>query len=292
MFTEDGTDGGGSGESGDTGATGFIAPDDIAGQLDSVVYNPGDPATGEPATLEVTGLPFDDGDLSAEYTRDESLDVPGFQAFTGQARSGSRHYTVLVSEQDGILVATSGSGFRGTFFGGANFARQNTFSRPRDSDLSGPNPTVGNVEYRGAYAGVINAATNGGPGVSRIVRTSGDISVTADFTDNQVQEGTITNRRFEDPVVIGDTSGGIISLPAGTALENLNFESTTLESNGTFTGNVLNLDRDTVGSYAGAFAGERAPAVGGVIRAEGHIEALDNAEGPTIFEDGVFTATR
>ncbi|MFA3916101.1 hypothetical protein [Ruegeria hyattellae] len=293
VFSEDDTDdGGGGGDGGDTGATGFLAPDNIAGQLDSVVYNPGNPATGEPATLEVTGLPFDDGSLSAEYTRDASLDVPGFQAFTAQARSGSRHYTVLVREQDGVLVANAGSGFAGTFFGGANFARQNTYSKPRDEDLTGTEPTVGNVLYTGSYAGIINANTDGGPGVSRVIRTSGDVSVTADFTDNTVQEGTVTGRQFEDPVLLLDNDNNPISLPAGTLLDDMRFETTALGADGTFTGTLTDLNADNIGSYAGTFAGERAPAVGGVIRAEGHIDALDDAAGPTIFEDGVFTATR
>lgn len=303
VFTEDGTDnGGGDGDGGDTGPTGFIATNDIAGALNSVIYNPGNPTTGEPATLEVTGLPFDDGDLSAEYTRDASLDVDGFQAFTAQAEpttpgEPTRHYTVLVREQDGVLVATAGSGFAGTFFGGANFARENTYSKPRNIDLTGGvpienGPTVGNVLYTGTYAGVINATTDGGPGIRRIVRTSGDVSVTADFTDNTVQEGLVTGRQFEDPVLLADNDDNDIFLPAGTPLDDMRFETTALEADGTFTGTLTDLDTNGIGSYEGAFAGERAPAVGGVIRAEGHIEALDDAAGPTIFENGVFTATR
>ncbi|MCL6284456.1 hypothetical protein M3P21_13055 [Ruegeria sp. 2012CJ41-6] len=313
VFTEDSADtGGGEGGEG-TDDSGIVVPEEIAGEVESVIYNPGDPSSGVAPTLTLTGLPFDSGVDTAEYVRDASLDVGDFQAFTFQAANPSaRKYTALVREQDGLVVVASGSGGFEQFFGGSSFSRTGTYTAPTAADLptdpvTGGPGNIGSVEYTGTYAGILNVGLTGGGNESQ-ARMSGDVVVVGDFRDQTNVIGEINNRQFEDTFnVVNGVNDSDPNRPGGdpddirivgadtatmpgdlTAVEDLIFTATTLNADGSFNGNLKNAN----GSYAGAFTGEAATAVGGAIRAEGHISELPSIDGTPIFEHGVFTATR
>lgn len=293
-------DGGTQDDGGDTSGDGNIviddtvqiaAPADIANEIDSVTFNPGDGST--PPTLSIGGAGFDVAGAPAEYVRKPGLDVPGFQAFTSQVDGDSRHYLAFVSEEDGIVAMAAGSGQFAQFLAGANFTRTGTYSEPLASSV----PDLGSVTYTGTYVGILNRAgdqgdllpptgTSGNP--VQIAEITGTTIVQADFSGDGGKNviGGIFDRTVVDPIIDTDGDG---TPDANAPVENLNFEITGLNEDGTFSGTVIKDDFTAVGGYAGAFAGQEATAVGGALKVNNHIDQLTDA--PTT-EYGAFTATR
>ncbi|MEJ8559846.1 hypothetical protein QTO30_00360 [Yoonia sp. GPGPB17] len=134
------------------------------------------------------------------------------------------------------------------FFGGA-VLEQGTFSAP-DS---------GFAYFEGNYAGLVNVGApidpgNGAPDVvtpSGVGEVFGSVYLVADFTDNAT-EGTIYDRQ-------ADVGGGFVEL------DDLVLINTSIEADGTFEGDIELGDLSGAGSYTGAFGGEDATFVGGIV---------------------------
>ncbi|MEX0350226.1 MAG: thymidylate synthase [Paracoccaceae bacterium] len=282
VFTESGADDGDTDSGTVVDTTGVPAA--IAGNLESVTYDPGDPGAGVPARLLVKGVGFDSAGEAVDYVRKPALDanVPGFQTFTFQADGDSRHYTAFVRESDGVVVAVTGSGQFGQFLAGATFDNTGTFSAPASDAV----PDLGSVQYNGAYAGILNVAGDGGdlltpsPGTTgsavpaQLAEVSGTVRIVGDFQQNLVT-GTIQNREIAD---------------SNTALEDLDLLITPVGENGGFEGDIeVTGTNSAIGTYAGTFGGDGATAVGGAINAANHTDAIPGGDE---IEYGVFTATR
>lgn len=230
-------------------------PEDIASDLESFSYDPVN------QTLTVTGLTLDDTPVASTYRRRPNLDVPGYEAYTQQNGSLDRHVTAYVRERDGVVagIAVTGGQFD-SFFGGGTYSRTGGF------DPAGNGQTGGVVSYAGEYVGLLNAGTLGpdllpvAPGTPDDIRprqsaeVTGRIFINADFTDNSVN-GRIFQRRIPD---------------IDRDIENVDLAPGTIAANGSFTGS-LDQGTSSVGSYAGVFGGPNSSAVGGALRAEGHI---------------------
>lgn len=235
--------------------TPITVPQDIAGDLDSISYNP------VTQTLTVTGLTLDDTPVASTYRRRPNLDVPGYQAYTQQTGSLDRHVTAYVSERDGVVagVVATGGQFQSYFAGG-------TYSRTGSFDPAGNGRTGGVVSYAGEYVGLLNTSGDGGdllpvaPGTPNDVRprqtaeVTGRIFINADFTDNSIN-GRIFERRIPD---------------RNANIENIDLRPGAIATDGSFSGTV-DQGNSSVGSYAGVFGGPNSSAVGGALRANGHI---------------------
>ena len=256
-------------ESGDTTDESII-PELVAGDVQSFTYDP------VAQTLTVSGLDQDDTPFQAVYTRKPNLDLPGYEAYTVQESSLSRHTTAFVQEIDGVraMIAVSGPQFS-YYFGGSNYGRTGVYTPPDVTQAGGI------VTYAGTYAGLLNGPGNGNdllpvaPGTPIDVRPSqaadvtGDVIINADFADNSLN-GTIFNRLDVDDNI---------------QLENIDLSPTGIDANGTFTGDVTQStpNRADRGDYGGVFGGTGATAVAGTLFVSDHIAQFTGEE-----EYGVF----
>ena len=246
-----------------TDATATV-PTTISSDLDSFTYDP------VAQTLTVRGISLDNNPLEAVYSRRPALDRNGYEAYTTQAGPLDRHATGYVRDIDGTRagIFVTGGQF-GRYFGGGAQSRTGGFDRP-----DGNNAT-GSVSYAGNYIGLLNGAGDAGdllptaPGTPTAVlptqaaEVTGAIFINADFTDNIVN-GVIYNRQ-------------IVDSPA-TTIENLELAPSTIETDGTFTGDVSQNGQDR-GDYAGIFGGTDAAVVAGTLFTEDHMaNALDEEE--------------
>lgn len=265
------TDEGGDTDSVDTTSP---IPDDVAGDLEAAEYTP-DPTN---PTLVVTGVAFNGTPLPVEYVREASLDSPGgdYIAFERQPDALNTHttaYARAVDHAEGVLVVTGG--LDRYYNGGATYSA---------SQYSSPSPNAANadVRYDGEYVGLMNLPDDGDallpvpPGTDPSVRPGqaarvfGQARINADFAANQVK-GTIYNRTYE---------------AAGTDLEDLEIAPSTIQDDGTFSGEVTQ-DLSSVGDYGGAFGGADADSVAGALFVSDHIDGIDNEE-----EFGIFVLER
>ncbi len=289
-FEDDDDDTGGGDDTTTTDPGAIVIPTGLAGDLGSLIF---DPATN---TLTVQGITLDDDSLTSVYTRNASLDVPGYQAFTAQDDPLDRHNTALVAEsinggdvRAGVVVS---GGPRNRFFGGGFFDRDGDFDAP----------TTGLVTYAGSYAGLTNlagqttdllAVPGGTPDElipNQASRVSGDVFLQADFADNAV-EGNIFNRSLLD----ADGAGGPIDLPSIVLI------STTIAENGTFEGNVEfdqgafpadNVTGSSIGTFGGVFGGDDSASVAGIV----NLNEFDGPNDPLGIENeeefGAFVLTQ
>ena len=261
--------------------TATAIPENVAGNLLDVSFTPGS------STITVTGPPLDTTPIPGTFTRNSSLDIPGYVAYSVQEDPLDRMYIALLAESaNGAVeggVAIDGGQF-GTFFGGAFYRRNDGYTAYVPSQ-----PGQGLVTYTGDYAGLanLNAPRSGSvdilplpPGVadgSGIAprepdRVVGTVFINADFADNQLN-GAIINRRL---------------LGRGDALLDINLVPTEITADGTFVGAVeLDADQTNIGTYAGTFGGTEASAIAGTINIENYIEAIENEQ-----EYGAFVLMR
>lgn len=241
-------------------------PDDIAGEIDSITYNP------TTDTLVVTGVRLDDTPFEATYSRNAALDQGDYRAFTSQNNSLSRQYTAFVAQRDGVNAGVTGSGQFTTFLAGATYSRSGAYDPPADI------PATGIVNYIGRYVGVLNVAgaqtdvlpvPPGTPDAFRptqVATVTGDILINADFSGNAV-EGAITNRQV---AVNSDPFNTPLTTSAET-LADIVLVSTGIDANGEFSG-TAGLDLATPrGTYAGIFGGTNASTVGGGVNLADHV---------------------
>jgi hypothetical protein len=243
-------------------------PAALAGNLASIGYD----ADDEELTVEIQ---LDSDTVSANYTRNPTLDIPGYVAFTSQDDPLDRMYTALVADSfDGGVTAgvVADGGQFNRFFGGGFYKRNH-----------GTLPTTGLASYAGTYAGVTNVSGNSGeiltppPGTdpanlpSESARVQGDIFLNVDFAQNKVN-GAVSNRSFVDD---------------GEALDTVVLIATDITEEGTFNGVVEFEDQTGIGTYGGVFGGTDATAVGGVVHLTEFDADLQNEQ-----EYGVFVLTR
>lgn len=248
-------------------------PADIAGDLENVAWDAGDPDDPTDDRLIVTGLTLDDAPVDGTYQRAPSEDLPGYMAFSKQDDRLDRIFVALAREApDGSVrgVAASDGGQFDTFFGGVFFERTGELTRPDVTDENGL------VSYGGAYAAVLNSGDaeqnlaepvrpGDPPDAPRQPRTvEGKVFMNVDFSDNSVN-GEVYDRRYGDTGEVVDD--GLILIPGALA------------EDGTFEGEVRQrLPAEPprgVGAYAGTLGGENASGMAGGLVASGHLPPDD-----------------
>jgi len=240
-------------------------PEDQAGDLDSVTYDP------VAQTLTVHGMTFDGGPETTVYNRNAALDKDFgggdvYEAYTFQNSSLDRHFTAYVKEMDGTTasIVVAGGQF-GYYFGGSTYSRSGAYSAPAS----------GQVTYVGNYVGLANSARTpatdllpppGGTDPLNIPRqaaeVTGRVTMTANFNSTAV-EGAVTNR---------------VRVDSGTAVDDLELESGLIAADGTFTGSVTQEANTQVGNYSGIFGGTGATAVAGTLFVKDHVTGATNPE--------------
>lgn len=262
--------GSGTDQSTDTGTdpADVIDPSDIPAvlkaNLNGATYNP---AAGT-LSLDMTAL---DAPLrNAIYARTAALDIGHYQAYTLQDDPLDRHFTALAAQSGDpdqsvrAGVVADGGQFNRYYHGGF-YERTGGFTPP----APGASKEVdGLVSYAGVYAGVTNLNAPGaqllpvtGPvgGTdlpAQSTRTTGNIFLNVDFTNNVVN-GDITNRSL---VEYGTGLPDIVLIAADVD-----------DTSGVFSGATEYRDQTVNGEYGGIFGGTNASAVGGIV----HLNSFD-----------------
>ncbi len=221
------------------------------------------PTDGATASLgDVTTGRFEDGVLTVQVALDgeDAIqeygtsvgDVNGYSRFDQQETPLNRAFSAIAgtssSENELVAVVTMDGGQFNRFFGGG-VLNQNAFSAP-DSGFS---------YFQGDYAGFVNVGSalppgGGAPGAvtpSSVGEVTGSVYLIADFTDNAT-EGTIYGRQ-------ADVGGGFVDL------DDLVLINTSINADGTFAGAIELEDLTAAGDYSGAFGGDDATYVGGIV---------------------------
>ncbi len=245
--------------------TGTVVPETFRGNLRSAAYNP------TAGTLTVQIQPLDATPRSVTFTRNATFDTAGYEAFTFQETNANRFFVALfdTSADGAVTGGVAGSSQFTEMVWGANYNANTAFTAPANGGLA---------TFTGNYAGLLNSGITVDPSLppgtpfepGRPPRTTGDVMINADFTDNSL-EGGIRNR------VIVDNN---------TSLDDVFLRITAINSDGTFAGNVTFNDLTAIGTYAGAFGGADGTAVAGAI----DIRPIEGEA--RILERGVFVADR
>lgn len=250
-------------------------PEDLAGNVSAISYD----AENERLTVTISSL--DTTPVEARYNRRESLDLPGYKAFTVQEDALDRLFIAMVQESRDGSVRAAAVGDGGQFnrvFQGGFYERDGDFDPPE----IGRGPGAGQVSYAGNYAGLLNGGGSGGlrdvdEGTddalrpNQAARISGKIFLNADFADMTVN-GAVYRRRVEDS---GFRLRDIILIPAD------------IDDTGRFAGDVEDPEQTAIGSYGGIFGGRDAESVGGLVKIEDFEEQFENE-----IEQGVFVLTK
>lgn len=229
--------GGGSGGGG--GSTSTI-PAVLSQNLEAATYDPGN----QKLTIQLSSL--DAAPLTANYTRNTTLDIPGsgYEAYEVQFSGQQRHFVALFAQNPRAnlmagVVADGGQFVN--YFGGGIYSRVDVFTRP----------SSGLAVYDGTYVGVLNTGPFTGPlNPSTPFRTTGTARITADFNPGGSVTGGITGRSNVD---------------TGTALADVFLDAATIDTNGEFTGGVKFSDLTSIGSYGGLFGGLGATDIAGIL---------------------------
>ena len=271
---------------------------DLENNLTTAVYDP----DTETLYVDMYALDRVGNDYPLEqYTRNADLDVPGYAAFTYQDDPLDRFFVAYVAQSpdgtaQGTLVVDGGQ-FDEYFGGTQMFALQ---------DYTG-GPELGLVSYAGNYVGITNLVyrgdeilvipapyddevyTNLWPTQPIIVQ--GEAFMNVDFSNNAIN-GAVVNREFVH------LSGYPVAAFGGTTfpVADLIFEPGTIDSNGTFTGNVIGEDYDEEagawvelgqGTYGGVLTGTDGSAMAGGVYVTQHILEAEQEE-----EYGIFVLTQ
>lgn len=247
-------------------------------------------------TLEIDMAGVSSSGQYGLFKRKVSMDIPPhgthprYLAYEFQETNMTRSYLAYVAENErGTLlsVASADGGQFNEHNGGGGWVRLTGYSRPEIADSPSPEGVEqGTFSYYGAYAGVFVPGFSDPEGPPRPgdlqpgepLSVRGNIQVNAQFTnttsgDPEVVEGEITNRRLYDrdgaqitAINLSDGVGGVRTLDT-TRLQGLVLRETAISENGTFLGDVEYARAPDVvaGSYDGAFGGDGASDVAGVI---------------------------
>ena len=247
----------GSGGGGGGGTDDPETPAVVAGDLRAITFNPSGAGT---LTVDMNGLVA--SGQTADFVRRTNLDIAGYRAFTYQETGLQRTHLALVSvNARGTLeagVVADGGQFNRRF-GGGNFSRIDSFSRPTVRE----GVETGQFSYAGTYAGVFVAAGDSitspqlppglAPGVP--LRVRGTALINANFANDLVNGGV------ENRVILSDTGTVVLNLDAIT------FPSMEIDDSGGFLGPV-EFDGEpyqSIGDVAGEFGGTGASDVAGVL---------------------------
>lgn len=250
-------------------------PLEIANDLVNVAYSPG------AQTITVTGSTLDTSPLNGVYTRNTSLDIPGYEAYSIQDDPLDRMFVALVAEStDGSVeggTIVDGGQF-GSFFGGSFYRRNDTYTAG-----------TGLVSYSGDYAGLANL--NFPRSVSQdILPLPADVAFDSPNAPQQpdMVVGTVfINADFVDNVVNGSIVDRSL-VGRGTLLDDVNLRPTEITADGTFGGEAeRSTDQQQIGTYAGAFGGTQASGIAGAIELQDYLEDVDNEQ-----EYGAFVLMR
>lgn len=236
--------------------------------------------------------------------------LPAYLAYEFQETDMTRSYLAYVARNDRdtlLAVAAADGGQFNEHNGGGGWIRVTGYSRPEiaDSPSPTPGPEQGTFSYYGSYAGVFVPGPRDPDGPPRPdplqpqepLGVRGVIQVNAQFEragTGEVVEGGITNRTLHDrdgtqitSIDLVDEDGNITTIDT-TTLPDLVLRETAISDNGTFLGNVefRGAPDSTIGRYDGAFGGNGATDVAGVI----WIKPIRNQD--EIFEYGAFNLPR
>ncbi len=248
---------------------------------------------GETLEIDMAGV-SSSGEFGT-FNRRPAMDVPArggaprLLAYEFQETNMTRSYLAYVAENERetlLAVAASDGGQFNENNGGGGWIRLTGYARPdiAASPSPSPGPEQGTFSYYGTYAGVfvpgfLDPATpprpgSAGPGESLSVR--GEIQVNAQFErsgEGEVVEGAIVRRTLQDrngnrlnSISVVDGSGAVTEIDT-SRLADLVLRETEISDNGTFLGAVefRGSPGQAVGNYDGAFGGDGATDVAGVI---------------------------
>lgn len=226
-----------AGGGGGGGSTSTI-PAVLSQNLDAATYNPG----AQTLTVQLSSL--DAPPLTASYTRNNTLDVPGYEAYETQFSGQQRHFIAMFAQNPRanlIAGVVADGGQFVNYFGGGIYARVDVFTRP----------SSGLAVYNGSYVGVLNTGPFTGPlNPSAPFRTIGTARITADFNPGGSVTGGITGRSNVD---------------TGAILDDVFLDASSIDATGEFTGAVMFGDRTAIGTYGGLFGGLGATDVAGIM---------------------------
>lgn len=254
-------------------------PNEISNNFDGVAFDP----AAETLVISVGGL--DAGSETSTYTRNASLDVPGYLAFVKQDDPLDRFFLALADRSpDGTsqsFSVTDGGQFN-RFFGGTLYSRIGAYTQP----------TTGLVSYAGEYAGSTNVGERATAqllavptGLSETVtpkqplRVVGDIFLNVDFSENKIN-GEIYNRQMIDSTgAVAVQTGTGITFTGETVMPNISLIEADIEADGTFSGTAeIAITQDNAGEYAGTFGGQGATSVAGGVHLDRFTGNLDSEE--------------
>jgi hypothetical protein len=233
-------------------------PTDIANDLEAYSYQDG--------TLTITGLTLDSTPETVTYTRTESLDVEGFEAYSIQEDALDRMFIGLAAQSSDGVVSAVVAGDGGQFnrvFNGALYTRSGDFDAPE----IGTGPAAGQVSYAGRYAGLWNGGVSAGDTTSVLLPVPVPEDADLSLYPNQAAriEGQVfLNANFQNDSVNGSIYDRSI-VDTGLALPTIVLVPTDIAEDGTFEGGTEWEDETGVGSYAGVFGGDNAQWVAGGI---------------------------
>lgn len=255
-FLEDGGTGGG-----DSGTPSGI-PEDLQGSLTSVTYTP--PSGGNPGTLVVRGQEQDGTPFERVYNRRVALDRGGYEAYTAQETSLTRHNTAYVKDINGTrgTIVVSGGQF-GYYFGGSTYSRSGGFTPPNSGAVTYSGNYVGLMNYGGSGEDLLPVPGGTPPEVRprQAAEVTGRAIINADFIDNNVN-GLVIERNAAD---------------LGQTFDDLELSPTSIASDGTFTDDVT-IGNIGVGTYGGIFGGPNGSTVAGTLYVTDFEDAIDDEE--------------
>ena len=240
---------------------------------------------GGSLTMTIDGVVVRDSD----FTRDPSLNVAGYQAFTYQHAPTQRSVIALVannSRNNLRAIAVSDGGQFNRHSGGATLERL---------DLFVPQST-GAFSYAGTYAGIFapgDASSSLPPGLvaNNPYRVVGDSLINASF-GNQKVDGGIANRWLLDATGARVDVNLDGTIDDNDRLPDIAFPIMEITENGQFVGEVefstapeVPDQASVIGEVSGAFSGQATDVAGALV-----INPLPGSDG--IWEHGVFNVPR
>ena len=300
--------GGGGGDENPTPENPTIDPGDLpvegtdtcgafvcSGNVTNISFDAGT-LVGDPSDdlLILTGLPFDDDPLGAEFTYletipgDNGVDFDIYQNLDTTPIEGFNRYLAIYKTTSGGEISVGVAAVEGYQPFGYSGAWYDV------DDVTASIPTNGLVEYIGDYAGTLTFN-----GTGAILVTDGTLLMQVDFTDSYLK-GFIEDR---DVYSVDEVTGALTDLDrfgAGLDERPTLVLNDTIITDGSFEGTVNSYRDDgsvlESGTYQGFFGGPDASVVGGLVQAVGSFDFNgDEDENPNedIFEArdlGVFSA--
>ncbi len=251
-------------------------PAELARNLSNVSYN------ANSGVLIVDMQSLDSGDPDAQtMIRRAGIDEGTYDAYTFQDDAFDRFVLAYAKQTpdnavQGVLAVDGGQFTK--YFGGGYYSN--------DSSVY-TQPTSGLVSYAGDYVAITNISA---PAPSQLITPpsgaspdilpgepiiiTGDIFINADFSDLEINGG-VFNRQLEQ--LDGATFPTLVLLP-------VYLTPTTIEADGTFLGDVEDVEQSVVGTYGGTFGGSNASGLAGTLYLDrGFTDAFDNEEETGLF---------